>query len=222
MKKLKILVVDDHPIYRNGLRDVLIGEKMVSLVEVASDGNEALEQLGLQEFDLLLLDLQMPGLDGVETAKIVVKKFPRVAIIILTSFSIRKQINELLGIGIDGYLLKGADRGEIVEAITSVLEGDRYLTHEVNKIYNDYLNEQSEHALFTMVSNILTKREVEVIKQICIQPNTKAIAQKLFVSQATINNHRYNIFKKLGVKSSIGLVSWAVQKGYYNPNKDNL
>jgi len=222
MKKLKILVVDDHPIYRNGLRDVLIGEKMVRLVEVASDGNEALEQLGLQEFDLLLLDLQMPDLDGVETAKLVVKKFPRVAIIILTSFSIRKQINELLEIGIDGYLLKGADRGEIVEAITSVLKGDRYLTPEVNKIYNDYLNEQSEQALVVMVSNILTKREVEVIKQICIQPNTKAIAQKLFVSQATINNHRYNIFKKLGVKSSIGLVSWAVQKGYYNPNKDNL
>lgn len=222
MKELRILVVDDHPIYRNGLREVLIGEKIVNHVAVASNGNEAIEQLQIEEFDVMLLDLQMPVLDGVETAKLVVAEFPSVAIIILTSVSSRKQIAELLEMGVGGYLLKGADRNEIMKAINVVLEGDIYLTPEVKKIYDDYLIEQAKHAPLSITLDLLTEREVEVLRQICIQPNTKAIAQKLFVAESTINNHRYNISKKTGLSNSVQLAIYAVREGYFNPKTEKF
>jgi DNA-binding NarL/FixJ family response regulator len=219
MKNLSVLVVDDHPIYCKGITDTLKGLAYIKKLNYRHNGQEALDFLKNNNVDLVFLDLTMPVLDGTETAKVVVKQYPDTKIIILTSTDSRRSIYNLLKLGVQGYLLKGTDQQEFEKAIVAVMDDLIYLNPEVEQIYKAFLKDKSNQKGVKIEAVLLTDREIEVLRQICMQKTNNAIAEALFLSPATINNHRYNIFVKTKTKNAVGLAMFAVRNGYFNPDE---
>lgn len=218
-EKISILITDDHPIYCSGIVNILKTLSEVEKVRECHSGKEAISTLQRQHYHIILLDIAMPEMNGIEAAQIIKERFQDTEIIILTSSNSRRQIVDLLSMGVSGYVLKNTDKKELVTAIHSVLSGDLYLTPEVKEIYTDFLLEHSmsKHGKGKEVE--LTSREVQILEQICQQYTTVEIAKNLYLSPATINNHRYNIGRKIGTNNVVGMVLFAVKNGYFVPEQ---
>jgi len=213
----RILVVDDHPIYRNGIVNIISNIKSVVLIDEAENGIIAIDKLKKQAYDIVILDIDMPEMDGVEASEIIRHKFPNTKIIILTSSNSKRQMVDFLKKGVTGYILKNTTKAELSKAIDLIIDGNLYLTPEVYNIYADYLINQTKYIDNVKNRIILTKREKEILLETCMQLTTQQIADKLFLSYATVNNHRSNIMKKVGTDKVIGLVLYAVQSGLFVP-----
>lgn len=222
MDETKIILVDDHALFRIGERAV-INERMPGVVIDAefSSGVDLLRYLETSpKIDIILLDIIMPEIDGIEIAKILRKKYPDIKIIMLSSEVSQQAIIDLLEIGVDGYLSKIAIQDDLVVALKSVLSGSQYFGRSVAKIiYETYVavsqsndsNHKTEELHDSKVS--LTQREIEVIELLCDGITTREIASKLKVSTRTIDNHRANILQKLGFHNTIELVKYAIKEG---------
>lgn len=220
MNDLEVMVVDDHPIYRDALLNAVQDMDFVGEVRAAENGRRAIEQIGRKKPDLVLLDLYMPEMDGIETTSYLGKYYPEIQIIVITSLNSRKQIVELLELGVGGFLLKGSDMNEVENAIKCVVTGGGYFSQEVREIYKSYLQDKAKGLIKNDSENALTKREIQILQQICKQQTAKEIADKLYLSPYTINNHRHNISKKTGISNTVGLVLYAIQHGYFDPLTD--
>jgi DNA-binding NarL/FixJ family response regulator len=203
-----ILVVEDHTIYREAIVEILIKTNLTNVVDEAENGKIALAKIESKQYDIVFLDIEMPELNGIETTRIIKEKYQDIKIIILTSHQYNSKVIELIEMGISAYLLKNTDKQELINAIEKVIEGDLYLSKDVYDVYAKHLiynTSKSENDYH------LTEREIEIIKLLCQQLTANEIAEKLFISEQTVKNHRYRIMKKLDTNSVIGIVVFAIR-----------
>ena len=215
----RIVLADDHVILRDGVKHIIQERPDLCVVGEASDGLELLRLLKRQEADMILLDISMKGLRGIEATREIKSSHPEIKIVILTMHKKRSYIQHALAAGADGYLLKESTGDELFDAITCVRNGGSYisrslsqdLTSEMLKVYRNGMKTHHE---------TLTTREKEILKLIAEGKASKEIADLLFISIYTVNNHRANIIKKLKMKKTADLVKYAIQEGYTSDNFD--
>ena len=214
MDKINIMVVDDHRLFRKAIIRLIKTFDGIGEVWEAENGKECLEQIGKHPVHVLLLDLEMPRMNGVEVAEILLPKFPDLKIIVLTMHDSEKYIIHLLELGVHSFLLKNADPEELNLAINAVMEKDFYHTEQVSILLRKNLKEKLKKKRTTFKKTInLTEREHQILELICREKSTKEISQKLSISEGTINVHKHNLQLKLGVKSVIGLIRFAYESG---------
>lgn len=219
MKSLSVLVVDDHPLYRKGIKRLLGNIEFIRRCDEADNGKEAIKMIFDHPYDIVLLDLQMPVMDGVETAKVIKDRYPECKIIVLTMSDSKRQMIELLDMGVPGYVLKSTDELELTDAILRVSEGGQFLTKEVDDVWTQFLGNKSKFEL-TNQKNLkidLSDREKEIIRMICKQMSTAEIASALSISENTVKTHRTHIMRKLEVDNVVGVAIYAVRAGIFVP-----
>lgn len=201
-------MADDHAILRDGIVSLLLSEPHFQIVCTASGGYEVLEFISKQPVDVCLLDINMPGLDGIETAKLIRERKPGIKIVMLTTYNDREIISELVHIGVSGYLLKNSDKEELVEAIQKVMKGRHYFSEEVEKIILEGLTEKRDTEVIP-----LTEREQEVVQLLAKEYTNDKIAAALHISYRTVETHRKNIMQKTKASNLAGLIRYAYNKG---------
>ncbi len=219
--KVKILLVDDHTIVRAGLKSLLENLYKGEVICESSNGREALEFLKNNKTDIVMLDINMPELNGLDTARIIKKEYPEINIIILSMYSNEEYIKEALKVGASGYLLKDSALNEIEVAIESVLRGNIYLSPSISrKVVDEYLFTGSPKMTGTN-ENIfydLTPRQREILQLIVEGNSTKEIAFRLKLSVKTVEAHRHNIMQRLSVYDIPGLVKYAIRNNLISDN----
>ena len=214
MRKIKIMIADDHTIIRQGMRKLFEAYPELQIVGESQDGEEAVELVKQLLPDLIIMDISMPGLNGLEATRQIKKRFPETKILILTMHAEKEYIFKILQSGASGYLLKGSAIDELVTAIHAVDRGESYLSPPISKsIIEDYVGggPKSRGALR---SQPLTTREREVLQLIAEGHTSKRIATRLSLSSKTVETHRSHIMQKLNIHNAAGLIRYAIQKGW--------
>ncbi len=216
MDKIKIIVVDDHPVVRDGIFATLINSSQIEIVGEASNGADFFNLLEKQKIkaDLVLLDLSLPKISGVEITKIIKDKYPKMKVLIFSSYSDEDSIFSSLEAGADGYLPKESIRGELLEAILKVYDGEEFLSPSIpNSIILKFVHKIKDGEGFQEKGSIssLSKREIEILRHIAEGFHYKDIGEKLFISSRTVESHKNNIMKKLGAANTIELVKFAIK-----------
>ncbi|MCG9881291.1 MAG: response regulator transcription factor [Bacteroidia bacterium] len=214
-EKINVAIADDHVIFRDGLKASLKKISIVGQIYQCKNGQEVINLLENNDVEVLLLDIEMPVMNGIETARWIIKNKPEVNIIVLTMFNNRRYIMELYDIGVSGYLMKNTDVSELKKAITMALQGDSYYCTEAqNVIFKDLLRRDKVSTNGEAVKNI-SAREMEVLKLICEQHGTEEIAEKLFISPLTVKRHRQILMEKTNSKNLAGLVVFSIKNDIY-------
>ncbi|UCG19917.1 MAG: response regulator transcription factor [Deltaproteobacteria bacterium] len=212
-EKGKIVIAEDHTILREGLRALLSSQEDLDVVGEAEDGREAIRQVEELAPDLILMDLSMPKMNGVEAIREIRRRVPETKILALTVHKAEEFIVEVLQAGADGYIPKDASSNELMMAIKSVLMGKRYLSPSVSKVVIEgYLESRRAFASSTPWET-LTKREREILKLIAEGHKNKEIADFLCISVKTVEKHRANLMKKLDLHSAAALTAYAMERG---------
>lgn len=213
--KISVIVADDHVIFREGLKSSLKKIPFVGQVHQCENGQEVLNVLERTEVDFLLLDIEMPIMNGIDTARWVIENKPDVKIIVLTMFNNKRYIMELYDIGVTGYLLKNTNINELTKAMNMVRQGDNYYCTEAQDvIFKDLLRRDKVIATNNAIDKI-SKREMEELKLICEQNSTEEIADKLFISPLTVKRHRQILMEKTNSKNLAGLVVFSIKNDIY-------
>lgn len=214
MSKIKVLLVDDHQIVRDGIFALLIKEHDIEIVGEAANGDELFEKLKFIKPDIIILDISLPKITGIEIAGILTKDFPQIRIIVFSSYTDEETIFKSIRAGAKGFLPKDSLREDLVDAIHKVNQGFEYLSEKIpNTIIMDYINKagnKDEKYNNSRLSN-LTKREREILKLIADGLSYKEVGNELFISVRTVETHKNNILQKLELKSTIDLVKFAIK-----------
>lgn len=203
---MKILLVDDHAIVTDGLEMLLQAVDGLEVVKKLTSGDFALAYLKQSPVDLMITDYSMPDMDGVTLVKKAKIQNPNLKVIVLSMHDEVTMIREMLSAGVDGYVLKKYAQQEIVNAIETVNNGRQYFSNEVNKALLSALLPQE------LPENNITERELEVLKLLAQELTSKQIAEKLFISERTVETHRKNLMRKSGASNAVGLVRYAYSK----------
>lgn len=206
---IKLLIADDHRLFRDGINSFFTKEDDITTVGEAGDGQEVLDFLKRNEVDVLVMDISMPNLDGIQAAERVKKMYPSVKIIMLTMHDTSNYIRKLLTIGVDGYLLKTTTKAELMNAIHKVVTGEKIYGNDVQ---HAFINSFNSNVISDEIK--LTKREKEILLLICEELSTAEIADQLFISVYTVESHRKNLFAKTGAKNVVGLVKFAIENKF--------
>jgi DNA-binding NarL/FixJ family response regulator len=210
MEKVKLVIADDHVLIREGIKKLLELEDSLEILGLASDGNEAIELVETLKPDVILLDINMPHLSGIEALKIIKNEYPATKVIMLTIHEDAEYLIETVNIGAEGYVLKDADVSSLVKAILKVNSGDIYIHPTLSGILiKEYKKKDQQQEEINNSS--LTRREYEVIKLISKGYNNKEIATELFISEKTVKNHVSNIFKKIKVTDRTQAALYAIK-----------
>jgi DNA-binding NarL/FixJ family response regulator len=210
MDKIKLLIADDHSFIIDGIVSLLSSDTKFEVVGISNSGKEAIQKFELLHPDIVIMDISMPDISGIEATNLIIKKQPEAKIIALTQHDDIEYIMEFLKVGGLGYILKTANKSELIEAITTVNNGGRYISSSVSKIMVDGLI--SSNKKDKVKKEIpLTKREIEIIKLISDDLTNNEIADALSISLRTVETHRRNLMQKLDVKSTVALIRWALQ-----------
>jgi DNA-binding NarL/FixJ family response regulator len=203
---IDVVITDDQQIILNGLQKIMAEANDIRLLGAYTNGEELLAALQHQTPKVLLLDIYMPGKNGIELAGIISKAYPAVKIIALTNVDIIPQVKKMLQQGAAGYLLKDATPEIIIDAIRKVAAGEKYLYADLQRqIMNNLFEPKAIH--------VITRREKEILQLVVDEFTNQEIADKLFLSLRTVENHRNNLLQKLGVKNTAGLVKAAISQG---------
>lgn len=213
MAKLRILLGDDHALLRSGLRKILQERSEWEVVAEAGDGREAVRQTLEVEPDIVILDIGMPLLNGIEATRQIVRRLPDMRILILSMHANEAYIIQALKAGAKGYLLKDSADTELIRAVTDVASGKSFFSPAVAKVMlDDYVRHLAEKGLTDRYDS-LSEREREIFQLVAEGHSNKEIAARLFVSPATIETHRAHILQKLDVHNTAELVLYAVRRG---------
>ncbi|MEW5958907.1 MAG: response regulator transcription factor [Chloroflexota bacterium] len=215
MPDIRVLIVDDHAILRDGIRSLLERREGIIVVGEAGNGEEALERVHQLLPDLVLMDIAMPVMDGLEATRHIKQAYPDIKILILTQHDSQEFVGPLLQAGAAGYVLKRAGGREVVTAIRQVFEEGAFLQPDVARRVVDYARSSEKN---NQEAPHLTEREQEVLKLTIEGKSSKEIASLLVISPKTVSVHRSNIMAKLGVRSSIELVRYALEHKLININ----
>ncbi|KAA3646854.1 MAG: DNA-binding response regulator [Bacteroidetes bacterium] len=209
---IRIVIVDDHQIFIDGVKELMNSIDEIEVVGIANNGIDLIDLLTKQEADVILMDVNMPKMDGIEATKYVVKHYPETKVLMLTMHDSRMFIEKLIRIGAHGYVLKNTGKAELKLAIETVQNGKNYYSTEVTQRIIEGM-QMKEKAIKKTGNVELTEREKDVLKLIAQELTSNEIAEKLFISHHTVESHRKNLIAKLGVRSVAGLVKYAVQIG---------
>ncbi len=220
MELIKIFVADDHQLFIEGIKALTRDSQEVKLIGEAENGEDLLEQLKTNVPDVILMDINMPKINGIEATKKIRQLYPDVKILALTMFDDTLYVSEMIKAGASGYLLKNAGRAELITAISTVFKGERYVSSEVSLRMIDKMNAgdhtSSENKMPPVRKSEVTKKELEILKLIATELTNAEIAVKLNNSPMTIITHRKNLLRKLGVKNTAGLIKYAMENGMLN------
>lgn len=210
---IRITITDDHPLATQGILAMLKKRKDFKVIDIFHNAADLLSGLTRQQPDVLLLDVMLPDKNGRDLAPEVKATYPEIKIIALTSFDAPTIVAAMMRRGCNGFLLKDTDEANLIDAIEKVAAGEEFIEPKIQKrIMENMMNFKSD-AADTAPPPLLTQREKEILKLIAAEHTTQEIADQLFISFRTVENHRYSLLQKFGVKNSIGLVKIAIQYG---------
>ena len=216
MQKIRVLVVDDHTIVRDGICALLALAGDMEVVGEATNGSEALNKVRELEPDLVLMDISMPIMDGFEATRRIRRDFPKTKVLVLTQYDEKEYVFPIIEAGAAGFISKQAASSELVSGIRSIYQGDSYLSPSVAKL----LVEEHQYGVSGQAGNDsyekLTDRERDVLKLIVEGYTTREIADILVVSSKTVEGHKTNLMAKLGIRNRIELVKYALRRGIIN------
>lgn len=205
---IKVLIVDDHALVRMGIRRLLEDLPDVDVIADAKSGEEALELVKTNHPDVILLDMKMPGMDGLEVTRRMTRSYPTIKIIVVTALSSEPMPLCVLRLGAWGYVTKESGAEEMAKAIRTVARGEKYLSAEMaQKMVINRLEGTQEDSPF----ELLSEREMEVMLMICRGMTAQNVAERLFLSAKTVNGYRYRIFEKLNIKNDVELIFLAIK-----------
>lgn len=216
MSQINILLVDDHAMIREGLKSFLQDEADFNIVGEAGDGTECLQFLETQSTDIVLSDLNMPRMDGLELNKQLKEKHPDIKVIALTMMGESQHIKQMLADGALGYLLKDCGQDELINAIRTVYAGGTYYSPEVTNIILNNIRKVKPTSDRLVTEIPLTEREKEVLHLIIKEKSNQEIADELFISIRTVDAHKRNLLDKTGSKNVAGLVLYAIDKQLFD------
>jgi two-component system response regulator NreC len=219
MKKTRILIADDHTIVRDGIRLALERSPEYRIVAEAEDGEQAVELAEQHKPDVIIMDISMPKLNGIEATTILKKENPEVKVVILTVHEDEEYAYQILRAGASAYVVKSAGKSEIIAAINSAMSGERFFSPGISRIIIDSFikrEHEQEHAIPRNDAHgeqQLTKRETEILQYIAQGYSNRRIAETLFLSIRTVNTHRTNLMQKLDIHDTARLVRYAIETG---------
>ena len=206
--KLKIFIVDDHEFFRNGLKMVINRLKYAKVTGEAANGREFLDMLAKEEPDIVLIDIQMPQMNGIEATRQALEDYPDLKIVALTMFEDEEYIQRMIDAGAKGFLLKNITKEILDQALQAIQSGRNYYSPELFDFFTRKVVSEPRHDDEEVQ---LTRREKEVLQLICDGLNNKEIADRLFISERTVVGHKSNLLAKTNCKSSVGLLSYAIK-----------
>jgi DNA-binding NarL/FixJ family response regulator len=220
MKNIKILIVDDHEVVRDGLKNILLSLNNVAIAGEAANGEDAIAFYESNKPDLVIMDISMPGMNGIEATRIIKENDPNAKILILTMHDNQEYLNQIIRSGAKGFVLKNTDKEELLDAVKTVAGGENFFSKDISKlIIENYIRSAKDTDKNEGYKEVpLTKREIEILKYIAEGNSNQEIANKLYISYNTVDTHRKNIMHKLSIKNTAGLVRYAIEKGLINLN----
>ena len=215
-KPVRVLIADDHQMFIDGLKALLKREKTIQVIGEVSNGLDALEFIRKQQPDLLITDISMPGMSGVELTRQVKQNYPEVKVLVLSMYNDREIVSEILMSEAEGYILKNTGRQELMNAINRIVDNSTYYSNEVLNIMMTRMKRQK-----TIEKNtaLLTPREIEIVKLIMEEFSSEEIAEKLFISKRTVDTHRKNIIQKTNTRTLVGLIKFAIENNLVDFNQ---
>ena len=213
MKKIKVAIADDYKIFREGLKVSLGQDENMQVLLEADNGEDLLNAIESKQPDVIIMDLKMPIMDGMEATQLVRKKYPGIKVLVVSMYEDDKFIIHLMEIGANGYLLKNAEPDEIRKAIYAVHENGYYFNDLVNKALLKKLVLKNNIKPSFNENVDLTERELEVLKLICEEKTAAEIAKQIFLSPRSVEGIRQRLIEKIGVRNTAGIVMFAVKNG---------
>jgi len=205
---IKIIIVDDHEIFRNGLKMVLGKLEYVEVVGEASNGQDFLDLIRTVSCDIVLMDIEMPVMSGIDATKIALKEYPKLKVISLTMFTDDNYVQSMIDAGVKGFLVKNINKDTLNKAITIVAHGGNYYSEELFKFFTRKINKKEDE----QTSDVkFTTREKEILQLLSEGLSNKEIADILYVSERTVVGHKSNMLAKTGCKSAISLLAFALR-----------
>lgn len=211
---IKILIADDHPLIAEGIKNALENYKEFTVVATVENGKKALDFVERMIIDIVLLDINMPEMDGIECAKRILKNFPNTKVAMLSMHQEMSIIKELISIGVKGYMLKTIPADELQIAINNIHNGKDYFNPEITKaLLTGKTNNNVPYIKKSSLVDTLTEREIEIIKLVSEGMTNTQIGEKLHISPRTVDSHRTNLMKKIGVHNVASLIRFAFKNG---------
>ncbi|MBU1013438.1 MAG: response regulator transcription factor [Bacteroidetes bacterium] len=208
---IKIIIADDHQLFREGLVKLLSNSSEIEVIAEAENGEDAILKAKDYQPDIMLMDIGMPILNGIEATQKIRNNYPNIKILALSMHIEKDYIKDILDAGASGYLLKNCTYNQLIEAINSVYLGKKYLSEEVTEIViQDYLAKKEE---ITKDENTLSNREIEILKLFAEGNSSREISEKLFISIKTVGTHKQHILKKLDLKTNADMVRYSIKEG---------
>ena len=202
------MLVDDHQIMMDGIKALLKNERAFSIIAETTKQLTVLDLIGKKSPDIVIADISMPELNGVELTKLIKQKYPEVKVLALSMHNDKQTITEMLQAGISGFVLKNTGKKELIDALEKIADGGMYFSEAISLEIM-----RSTASSNAAIETSLTPREIEIVKLIGAELNNAQIGDKLFISERTVETHRKNIFRKINVKSVAGLMKYALEKG---------
>lgn len=215
MQEIKVLVVDDHQIFLDGIVSLLTDEPNIKIVGTAHNGKQAIDHIKNTTTDVVLMDINMPEMDGIEATKALRKSHPDLKILMLTMHNEPRFIKECLELGAKGYVLKNISKDDLLKAIETVYQDKPYLDQETQeRLISSISNAEEEDTKnYDELAAQITQRELEILQLIALGLTSQDIATKLFISKNTVETHRKNMLAKLNVNNTAALLKIAYKKG---------
>jgi len=215
MTATRIVLVDDHPIVRDGIRSLLEGNNSFIIAGEAADGRELLENLHELKPDLVIMDISLPRMSGIEVTKILCEQHPGIKVMILSMHTGEDFIFNAIKAGAKGYLPKNTTRNELIDAINSLVAGDIYFNDSISStILKSYIRKaQQQEPSEEKSIGLLSPRESEILKMVAEGLTNQEISDKLFISIRTVESHKNHIMQKLKLRTTVDLVKFAIRKG---------
>ncbi|ADI00110.1 response regulator transcription factor [Salisediminibacterium selenitireducens] len=215
--KTRIMLVDDHPVFRSGLKHILCTEADYHVIAEADDGESAIEMAAEANPDIIIMDISMPGLDGIEVTREIKRKIPDIRILMLTMYADEAFLKESLDAGASGYVLKRAVDTELVHAVKLVMNGEHYIYPTlIPKLYHANQPQQDAVSPDSNQAVELSQREQEVLKYIALGYTQKEISTELFISIKTVDTYKKRVMEKIGSKKKSALVRYALKHNIIN------